>query len=61
MVTMAAPLSTPRVNPTQDAAIANVARDEGRGRLYVSIADRCGDALIEAFTRLARAYYGRQS
>jgi hypothetical protein len=57
MVTMAAPLSSPRANPTQDAAIERVSRDEGRGRLEVSIADRCGDALLLAFERVARAYY----
>jgi hypothetical protein len=61
MVTMAAPLSSPRTDPTATQAIERVARDEGRGRLYVSIADRCGDALVEAFERVARAYYGRQS
>jgi hypothetical protein len=61
MVTMAAPMSSPRVNPTQDAAIAAVARDEGRGRLYVSIGERVGEQLVEAFERVARAYYGRQS
>lgn len=50
-------LSSPRVNPTQDAALRAVARDEGRGRLEVSIAERCGEALIEAFERMAAAYY----
>jgi hypothetical protein len=56
-VTMAAPLSAPRVNPTQDAAIARVERDAGRGRLEVSIEERVGERLIEAFARVARAYY----
>jgi hypothetical protein len=57
MVTMAAPLSTPRHDPVPRDALANVERDAGRGRLMVSIGDRCGDALIEAFARVARAYY----
>jgi hypothetical protein len=61
MVTMAAPLSTPRTDRTADAALANVERDEGRGRLMVSISDRCGDALVEAFERVARAYYERKA
>jgi hypothetical protein len=50
-------LTVPRVDRTADAALRNVARDEGRGRLMVSISDRCGDALVEAFERVARAYY----
>jgi hypothetical protein len=50
-------LSSPRANPTQDAAIERMERDEGRGRLEVSIAEHCGDRLLEAFERVARAYY----
>ena len=50
-------LSSPRVNPTADRALANVERGED-GRLMVSIGERCGDALLAAFWRLATAYYG---
>jgi hypothetical protein len=31
------------------------------GRLYATIGERVGDQLIEAFRRMAAAYYGRQS
>jgi hypothetical protein len=57
MVTMAAPLSTPRTDRTADAAIERVTREEPSRRLMVSIGERCGDRLIEAFERVARAYY----
>jgi hypothetical protein len=59
-VMVAIPLSTPRTDETARLAIARADRVSD-GRLYVSIADRCGDQLIEAFRRMAAAYYGRQS
>jgi hypothetical protein len=57
MVTISAPLSSPRTDETARIAIARADRVSD-GRLYVSIADRCGDALIEAYRRVAAAYYG---
>jgi hypothetical protein len=59
MVTMAAPLSTPRTSPTERDALRNVAREEPAisRRLQVSIAERCGEQLLAAFERVARAYY----
>jgi hypothetical protein len=57
MVAKAEPMPPPVRDPTATAALARVARQERGGRLEVSIADRCGGALIEAFARVARAYY----
>jgi hypothetical protein len=54
---VAIPLSTPRTDETARIAIARADRVSD-GRLMVSIADRCGDALIEAYRRVAAAYYG---
>jgi hypothetical protein len=39
MVTMVAPLSSPRRDPTARDALRNVERDAGRGRLAVPILD----------------------
>jgi hypothetical protein len=62
MVTMAAPLSTPRTDRTADAAIERVAREEPAiyRRLEVPLSEWCGDALVEAFERVARAYYANR-
>jgi hypothetical protein len=57
MVTMAAPLSTPRHDPVPRDAIERVQREEPFRRLEVSIAERVGDQLLLAFERMARAYY----
>jgi hypothetical protein len=51
------PLTVPRVDRTADAALRNVARDEGRGRLMVSIEERVGERLIEAFLRIYGAHF----
>jgi hypothetical protein len=61
MVTMAAPLSTPRNDRTADDALRNVARQEPYRRLEVPLSEWCGEQLLAAFERVARAYYGRQS
>jgi hypothetical protein len=54
---VAIPLSTPRTNPTERIAIDRADRVSD-GRLYVTIGERVGDQLIEAFRRMAAAYYG---
>lgn len=58
MVTMAAPLSSPRRDDTAREALRNVEREKPTRRLEVPISEWCGDALIEAFARVAAAYYG---
>jgi hypothetical protein len=59
MVTMATSMPPARSDRTADDAIARVEREEPAisRRLMVSIGERCGDRLIEAFERVARAYY----
>jgi hypothetical protein len=57
---VAIPLSTPRTDETARLAIARADRASD-GRLYATIGERVGDQLIEAFRRVAAAYYGRQS
>jgi hypothetical protein len=59
MATVYAPMPPARIDRTADDAIARVEREEPAisRRLMVSIGDRCGDRLIEAFARVARAYY----
>lgn len=54
---MDTPQSTPRTDPTSRDAIARVSQAERPAGLMVSIQDRCGDALIEAFRRVGLAYY----
>jgi hypothetical protein len=57
MVTMAAPLSSPRRDDTARDALRNVAREEPARQLMVSIGERVGEQLVEACERVARAYY----
>jgi hypothetical protein len=57
MVTMAAPMSSPRRDDTARDALANVAREESSRRLEVSIGEWVGEELLLAFERVARAYY----
>lgn len=50
------PLTSPRTDPTAQTAIARADRERPAG-LYVSIGERCGAALIEAYRRVGLAYY----
>ncbi len=50
------PLSSPRNDPTSRVAIERVDRERPVG-LYVTIGERVGDQLVEAYRRLGLAYY----
>lgn len=50
------PLTSPRTDPTAQTAIARADRERPVG-LYVTIGERVGDQLVEAYRRLGLAYY----
>lgn len=55
---MSAPaLSTPRTDPTARLALDRVARTERPSGLWVSIEERCGEQLLEAFMRAVGATF----
>jgi hypothetical protein len=57
MSAITAPLSTPRRDDTARDALRNVARTERPVGLWVSIEERCGKELAEAFVRAVGATF----
>lgn len=54
-------LTAPRDDRTSEIAIARADRDRRDGPgLWVPLSELCGDALIEAYRRMAEAYYARR-
>jgi hypothetical protein len=57
MATVYAPMPPARNDRTADDALRNVARQEPYRRLEVPLSEWCGEQLLAAFERVARAYY----
>ncbi len=56
-MTMDAPLSVPRTDPTSRDALRRVTEHERPVGLWLPLSELCGEALLEAFRRCGLAYY----